>query len=104
MGLDHIAINEDAAFPQAGEIGHGAQRSADEALDLMRPAADASLGRFARRTRERGARNHGVLAGDPALAAVSPEGAHAFFHGCRTNYARVAHPAQRLALAVGHVI
>src|SRR6185437_11510685 len=45
--LQHVAIDRDRARSERLEIGHGAQRPADEALDLLRAAALLAARRFA---------------------------------------------------------
>jgi hypothetical protein len=36
IGLEHITVNRDQAFPERLEIHHGSKRTADEALYLLR--------------------------------------------------------------------
>ena len=90
VGLNHVAVEEDGALAQLLHVGDGAQRAADEPLNLVRAAASAALGDFARRARQRGARQHAVFAGDPAFAAVAQERRHRFLDGRGADDARVA--------------
>jgi hypothetical protein len=41
VSLDDIAIDPNSALPQPLEIHHRARRPADQALDFMRPSANA---------------------------------------------------------------
>ena len=64
--------------------------AADQPLDFLRAAALFALGGFARTARVRGARQHAVLGGDPALALAAQKSGHAFFDGGGAQHARVA--------------
>src|SRR5690606_17589021 len=77
--IEHVAIDDDGALAEALQVDGGAEGAADEALDLLGPPAD--LAALARRTRVRGARQHGVLGRDPTLPAAAPPLGHAFLYG-----------------------
>jgi hypothetical protein len=47
IGLEHVAIDLDAARPERREVGHRAQRPADEALDFLCATRLLSSRRFA---------------------------------------------------------
>src|SRR5271166_6766571 len=81
VGLQDVAIDHDAAFAQSGEIDDSAQGTADQSLDFMRAPGGSPLGHLALRPRGGGARQHGVLRGDPAFAASPQEWRNTFFHG-----------------------
>ena len=51
IGLDHVAIDGDLPLAERGEVDHGAQRAADQALDLLRAAATACRPHASRRVR-----------------------------------------------------
>ena len=38
IGLEHVAIERDLALAERGKIGDGAERAADQPLDLLRAA------------------------------------------------------------------
>ena len=39
VGLDHVAVERDLALAERLQVDHGAQRAADQPLDLQRAAA-----------------------------------------------------------------
>ena len=98
--LQHIAVERDGALAQRGEIGDRAQRAADQPLDFLRAAALLALGRLARRARMRGARQHAVFGGDPALVLAAQEAGHAFFDAGGAQHPRVAELDQHRAFGV----
>ena len=92
VGLDDVAIDRDLALAEADQIDHGAERAADQALDLQRPAGLLAGRRLAARALGGGARQHAVFGGDPALAAAAQPGRHlarrgspCTAHGCRRS-------------------
>src|SRR5580692_585440 len=64
IGLDDVAVDPDGALTEAFEIGYGAERAADEALNFLSAATLLSLGGFARGAGEGGTGKHSVLAGN----------------------------------------
>src|SRR5438552_19074531 len=56
----------------------------------MRASAGPTFCDFAWRSRQRGARQHGVLARNPSLAAVAKKRRHSFFDRSCTDHARIA--------------
>src|SRR5205823_529510 len=70
--LDHVAVDLESAFPEDVEICDRPQRASDQALDLVRPAADPPLDRLPWRAGVGGPRQHRVLGRDPA-AGCAPE-------------------------------
>jgi heat-inducible transcriptional repressor len=78
IGLDHVAIEHDLAFAQLPEIGHGAQRTADQALDFLGAARLLALGRFAAAARVGGAGQHRIFGRHPAFALAAQERGHLF--------------------------
>src|SRR5439155_16393649 len=67
--LQDVAVDDDLALAQRGEIAGRPQRAADEPLDLLRSPALLSLGRLAIGPGMRRARQHPVLRGHPAATA-----------------------------------
>ena len=66
VGLQDVAIESDLALAHALQVCDRAQAAADEPLDLLGSAGRLAGGRFAARTRVRGARQHRIFGGDPA--------------------------------------
>ena len=73
VGLQHVAIDDDLLLAERGKIGDGAERAADQALDLLRtPRLLAGRG-LAPRALGGGARQHAVFRRHPAAAlALEP--------------------------------
>ena len=71
VGLQHVAVEVDGALAQLLQVEHGAQRAADQALDLLRAAALLAARRLAVAAGVGGARQHAVFGRDPALAAAA---------------------------------
>ena len=86
--------------PSSAQSHDGAHRSADQALNLHRAAADFALRRFARRARRRRARQHAVLGRHPALAAAAQKRRHAIFDAGRADDARASDFDQHRAFGV----
>ena len=89
--------------PESGQIDHGPQRTADQPLDLLRPAGDFPLGHFARRALRSRARQHRVFGRDPAFSATAQERRHAILHRSRAEHARIAHRDHHRAFG-GHQV
>jgi hypothetical protein len=79
VGLEDIAVNDDAAFAEEGEVDDGAERAADEALDFVGATGDFAAFGFAGGAGEGGAGEHAVFGGDPAEAGVATPGGDAGF-------------------------
>src|SRR5712691_1653437 len=77
-----------------------AQRPAYQALDLMRPAPNATLDRLAGAAIVGRARQHRVLGRDPALAAAPPVGGYSVLNARRDPHARPPHLDQARTLGV----
>ncbi|CAM2158368.1 hypothetical protein PT2222_40276 [Paraburkholderia tropica] len=90
VGLQHVAIEVDGACAERFEIEHRAHRAADQALDFLGAARLLAARGFAVAARVRGARQHAVFGGEPALALVAQERRHAL---------RDARGAQHLGVA-----
>ena len=86
--------------PSAREIERGAQRAADQPLDFLRAAGLLALRRLARAARVRGARQHAVFGGDPALPLAAQEAGHALLDARRAQHARVAELHQHRAFGI----
>jgi hypothetical protein len=74
IGLEDITIDPDRAGSELGEVQSGAERTADETLDFLGSAIDATAGAVARFTLESGVGEHCVFGGNPAAGKVL------FFH------------------------
>ena len=73
VGLQHVAVDRDLHVGHLLQVGDGAQRAADETLDLLRAARLLAFRRLAADALGRRARQHRVLGGDPSLArALEP--------------------------------
>src|SRR5271170_7758552 len=64
--LQHVAIDRDLTLAQLRQIDDGAQRTADQALNLLGAAGDLAGGRLAPRARRGRARQHCIFRGHPA--------------------------------------
>ena len=105
VGLEHVAVDPQRALAERLEVGDGADRAADEALDLDRAPALLAAARLAvdavagRRGEQR------VLGGDPTAAAALEPARDAFLHRRRTEHDRLAlrveHRPVRLLEVVG---
>ena len=96
--LEHVAVDADGVLAE-GHGGHGgAQRAADEALNLLGSAAGAVP--LARGALHRGAGEHGVFGGDPALAAALLEAGHAGLDARGAVHQRAAHADEAGAFGV----
>ena len=80
VGLDDVAVDDDAVFAQGAEVDGGAQGAADEALDFDGAAALFAAAGFAAHAVAGGAGEHAVFGGDPALALAFEEGWDLVFH------------------------
>ena len=100
VGLDHVAIEPHGALAESLQIGDRAQRAADHALNFERASRLASARRFARRALFGRARQHAVLAGDPAFAGAFQKRGNAVFHRGGDDHARVARFDQHAAFGV----
>ena len=100
IGLQHVAIERDGAFAKRLEVDDRAQAAADQALDFERPATLLAARSLARRPGVRGARQHAVFGGDPALAAATLEARHAGLHGGGAEHLGMAELDQHRALGM----
>src|SRR5207247_22407 len=96
VGRDHVAVDQERALAEGGQIHDGAQAPSDQTLDLVRAPARAAA--LALDALARAARQHGVLRRDPAPALAAQEGRHALLHGRRAYDPRRAHLDQHRAL------
>src|SRR5690606_4692569 len=100
VGLNHVAIEHDLPLAELGEVGHGAERTADQPLDLLRPPALLALGRLALTPRMGGTGKHRVLGRYPPLALAAQERRHLLLDARRDQYARVAESDQHRSFGV----
>src|SRR6266542_700900 len=102
VGLDDVAVDPDRALAELGHLDDGAERAADQALDLLRPAAGPAP--LAAHARVRRARQHAVLRRHPALALPLEEGRHLLLDRGGADDLRVAELDQDRALGVAEVV
>src|SRR3989441_2200297 len=91
VGLQNVTIEGDSPLADLAHVDRGTQRAPDQTLNLVRPAAKATLDRFAHATVVGRTRKHRVLGGDPSLSASAPMGGHAILHARRDPHPRAAH-------------
>src|SRR5699024_4509974 len=70
VGLEHIAVQHDGVLAQGRDVDDGAQRTADQAGDLVGAPADLALDRFAAGAGGGRAGQHGGLGGHPGQAGA----------------------------------
>ncbi len=102
--LQHIAVDQHGALAQRAQIHHRPQRTADQALDLVGASADLARYGLSRGTRGARARQHGVLGGEPTLAAALQEWRHALLDAGDTQHTRVAHLNHHRAFGVAQIV
>ena len=100
VGLDDVAVDDDLALAQRRQIGHGAQRAADQALDFLRAAGGLAGGGLAARARVRGARQHGVFRRHPAAALAAQPRRRLVLERRRAQHMRIAEFHETGALRV----
>ena len=81
-------------------IDHGAQRTPDEPLDLLRPPRLMAAHRLTCRTLRPRAWEHGVLRRHPARARPLQKERHALLHRRRTDDARMTGLNERRAVRI----
>ena len=79
------------------KVGHGAQRPADEPLNFHGATALSPPSRFASRSGLGGARDHAVLAGDPASFRAFQKGRDAVLNRGGADDAGLSQPDERRA-------
>ena len=96
----HVAIDGDLALAELRQVDHGAQRAADQALDLLRAARGMADGRLAPRALVGGARQHAVFGRHPAAPLALEPRRHALFQARRAEDMRVAELDEARALGM----
>lgn len=81
VGLEDVAVQDDGVLAERLVVDDGAQRTADQAADLVGASADLAAYGFAVAPGVGGAGQHGVLGGDPAFAAALAPARDAFGDG-----------------------
>src|SRR5262245_3561668 len=100
IGLDDIAVDPDGALPELLEIHHGAQRAANQPLDLLRPPANPPPRRLAGTPGTRGPRQHRILRGQPPLSTVPAKWRYTLFNTRRTDHFRIPNLDEHRAFGV----
>ena len=90
VGLEHVAVDGDLHLAEHGEVGHRAERPADETLDLLRAARLLALRRLAVGALRRGAGQHRVLGRHPAPALAPQPRRHPLLHRRRAQHTGAA--------------
>ena len=71
VGLQHVAVDDDLPLAERDHVAHGAQRPADQSLDLLRATRRTALLHLASNPFGRRPGKHRVLRRDPSLAAAA---------------------------------
>src|SRR5699024_5950365 len=100
VGLEHIAVQHDGVLAQGRDVDDGAQRTADQAGDLVGAPADLALDRFAAGAGVRRSRQHGVLGGHPAQAGALAPTRHSLGEGGIAQHAGAAELHQDAAFGL----
>ena len=100
IGLEHVAIDADLPLAQRRQVGHRAQRPADQPLDFLGAAALLAARRLAVGAGMGRARQHAVFRGDPAAPGVAQEGRHPLFHRGGAQHMGVAEADEAGAFGV----
>ncbi len=104
VGLDHVAVNLNGVFAQFGQIDHGAQAAANQALDFLGATGLFTFGGFTRHAAAGGARQHAVFGGYPAFARALFMRWDASFDAGGANHFGVAAFNQHRAFGVFGVV
>ena len=102
--LDDVAIERDRSLSKVLHPRHGAQRPADQALNLLRTPANFSGRGLTLRPGGRCPRQHAVLGCDPPLAGVSPERRDPVLDAGRADHFRLSRFDQHRAFGVNQVV
>ncbi len=94
IGLDDVAIEGDLVFAECLEVDHRAQGPADQALDFLRAARLLAARGFTVAARVGRARQHRILAGDPALTLATEPRRQPVFDARRAQYPGIAEADQ----------
>src|SRR5207249_11830735 len=96
----HVAVDPDRPLPHFGHVSDRAKGPPDEPLDLQRPSTLLALDRLSLRSLLGGARQHGILGGDPPPPLVLEEWWSFFLQRGRANDLGSAHLDQDGAFRV----
>src|ERR1700730_5928135 len=100
ISLQHIAIEGDRPLADLAHVNRRAQRPADQPLNLMRPAADATLDGLPRTAVMGRARQHRVLSRDPSMTTSVPVRRYTILDARRDPNPRAPHLDEARALGV----
>ena len=102
VGFDHVAINNDLTLTKGQLVHPGTQGSADQSLNLLCPPTLLAGHGFAPVAAGRGAGQHAVLCGHPALSGSLEEWWGPVLDRGRTEYACSAHRDQAGPFGMAH--
>src|ERR1051326_4077039 len=100
VGLQHVAVDVDLALAHRRQVDHGAQRAADQALDLLGAARLLPASGFAVGASMGRARQHAVFGGHPAALGVAHPRRHLFVDRGGAQHMGVAELDQARALGM----
>src|SRR5438132_542425 len=104
VGLQDVAVEVDRPLPQRLEIGDGADRAADQPLDLDRAPALPSPARLALGSLARGGREERILRGHPAAAGIAQPAWHALLDRRRAQHLRLSLRPEHAAVRLFQVV
>ncbi len=100
IGLQHVAVDDDRVLAERLRVDDGPQRAPDQSRDLVGATADAALDALSVVPAVRGAREHGVLGRDPALALAGQPARDAVGEGGGAQHLGAAEADQCRSLGV----
>ena len=100
VGLDDVAIDDDLALAELGQVDDRAQRAADQPLDFLGAARLLALGRLAVAAGVGGAGQHAIFGRHPALALAAQEGRHLVLDARGAQHPGVAEADQARAFGM----
>ena len=102
--LNDITIHGNLSLAQCLHIGHGAQRTSDQALNLRTSAVELELGNIAAVSRVGCARQHVIFRRDPALAGSLDMRRNIFLYRSIADNLCVAHANEHGAFCIHRII
>jgi hypothetical protein len=90
IGYEHVAVDENRALTEFGQVDRLPKGAANQALNLMGAAAKLAADRLTIGAGVGGARQHAVFGGDPAGPLAAKVWWHALFDGGGADHHGVA--------------